>query len=93
MSSNDEAKDLELEAITLSTATVSLPPLKLGDKGSAVRLLQKILIAKQFLDKRLYDANFKQSTEQAVKKWQDAQKLSVSGKVDEETWKNLTDHI
>lgn len=62
-------------------------------KGTSVLLCQEILRSRNITDdsgKQLaLDSQWGKSTEQAVKKYQTARKLSVTGVVDYETWRDM----
>lgn len=87
-----QTKITEAEAVA-TVATVNLPTAKLGDKGSAVRILQRILIASCYLDSTHYNAVFDQYTLKAIKAFQTDHSLAVDGIVGAQTWYKLTDHI
>ncbi len=88
-----EVESLKAEATVMATKTVILPEVKLGDHGSAVRLLQRILIANCFLNNSNYNATFDQATKQAVKNYQADYGLTVDGIVGAQTWFQLTSNI
>lgn len=78
-------------------AALSRPTIARDSFGSAVRELQKILTSVAKLEDNLLfnpkgiDGDFGQNTENAVKAFQKARGLPVSGTVDEKTWKALVD--
>lgn len=83
---------------TNATYHRDLPLLKdKGYQGESVRLLQKLLIAIEYLD--LADATYNSDTIEAVKKFQadhedeNGKPLLVDGQVGNKTWHVLMDHI
>lgn len=73
------------------TCSVTLPILRNGDKGSAVRSMQ-ILLAENGHKGRMNEnayGSFGSKTENALKSYQVAVGLPVSGECDEETWTKL----
>jgi peptidoglycan hydrolase-like protein with peptidoglycan-binding domain len=88
-----EVESLKPEATVMATTTVILPEAKLGDHGSAVRLLQRILIANCFLNNSNFNATFDQATKQAVRNFQANYGLTVDGIVGPQSWFQLTNNI
>ena len=83
---------------TSATYRWDLPLIKdKGYQGESVRLLQKLLIAIEYLDAA--DATYNAETIEAVKKFQadhedaDGKPLVVDGQVGNKTWHVLMDHI
>ena len=73
------------------TCSVTLPILRNGDKGSAVRSMQILLAEnghKGEMNEKAY-GSFGGKTENALKSYQEAVGLPVSGECDEETWTKL----
>ena len=82
-------------------ALPSLPKLKFGSQGKAVRFLQFLLseyigqddvhILKQYIGKDVVviDGNFKAVTERLVKEFQAQNSLKADGIVDKKTWQTL----
>jgi hypothetical protein len=68
--------------------TFGLNPLTQGSKGSDVMEVQKRLAGYGFYD-GAYDGNYGQQTQQAVKAFQKAKGLNVTGNVDEATYEAL----
>lgn len=87
-----EEKPEEIAAVA-PTATRILPPCALGDNGSAVRMLQRILIANCYLTSASYTSYFNAATKNAVKNFQADHGLTVDGIVGPQTWLRLTDHV
>jgi D-alanyl-D-alanine carboxypeptidase (penicillin-binding protein 5/6) len=76
------------EQAAVETAEANSQALKLGANGSLVETLQRTLNAR--INAQLsVDGDFGPATEQAVRRFQTEQQLSVSGVVDAETWKKL----
>jgi peptidoglycan hydrolase-like protein with peptidoglycan-binding domain len=65
------------------------PTLSLNDKGEAVRFLQQLLLSSGFLTSEDFNAEFKASTQQAVRTFQDENNLRVDGIVGAQTWDAL----
>ena len=88
---NDVSKEIGNVVITVPTpidvSNTSLPTLKRGDKGDAVRGLQNKLISKGY--KLTVDGDFGISVESTVKDFQQKNKLSPDGIVGQNTWKLL----
>jgi hypothetical protein len=73
------------------TCSVELPILRSGDNGDAVRAMQ-ILLAENGYKGRMNEnafGSFGSKTENALKSYQKAVGLSVSGECDKETWTKL----
>lgn len=64
-----------------------LKTVKLGSDGGGVYLLQRLLVGKGY--KLDCDGNFGGQTEQCVRAYQQANNLTVDGKVGQKTWKVL----
>jgi peptidoglycan hydrolase-like protein with peptidoglycan-binding domain len=71
----------------------TLPTLQQGDRGVAVKLLQKILIEVYGYENVIYNALYQEPTEAAVKEFQQKQGLYVDGVVGPVTWENLAENI
>lgn len=70
--------------------TVTLPVLRRGDKGAAVKVLQKLLIANGYsCGKYGADGDFGSATEQALRSYQKANGLAVDGICGHATWSKL----
>lgn len=73
--------------------TVTLPVLKKGSKGEAVKTLQRLLNALGFTDATekalVVDGSFGSATLYALKAYQNAKRLEVDGICGAETWKNI----
>lgn len=69
-----------------ATASKELPVLRKGDTGSAVKLLQNLLIFLGYFDKDLRTGNFLDQTELAVKNFQSEYNLQADGIVGAKTW-------
>jgi N-acetyl-anhydromuramyl-L-alanine amidase AmpD len=67
---------------------INLPTLQRGSTGEAVRFLQQMLIAFGFLDNDSFNAEFKTTTEQAVKQFKKEilKQSKPNGIVDRDTW-------
>ena len=73
----------------LQTTTVNrLPTLRFGDRGSAVRVLQQLLVSKGY--PITIDGDFGVLTETAVKAFQSRRGLTVDGIVGSRTWRALS---
>ena len=68
------------------TGSKELPILRKGDTGTAVKLLQNLLIALGYFDKDLRTGNFLDQTEQAVRNFQNEYNLQADGIVCAKTW-------
>jgi hypothetical protein len=91
-------ENLLMTTSTSATYRWDLPLIKdKGYQGESVRLLQKLLIAINYLDSA--DAIYNAETIEAVKKFQadheeeDGKPLVVDGQVGNKTWHVLMDHI
>lgn len=71
--------------------TFKLPSLGQGSSGSVVRVLQQLLNFKGF--SLTVDGEFSSTTEDAVKKFQQMNDLTVDGIVDAKTWYHLSSGI
>lgn len=73
--------------------TVSLPILKKGSKGEAVKTLQRLLNALGFTDATekalVVDGSFGTATLYALKSYQNAKRLEIDGICGAETWKTI----
>ena len=78
---------------TAASVTVSLPILKKGSKGEAVKTLQRLLNALGFTDATekalVVDGSFGTATLYALKAYQNAKRLEVDGICGAETWKSI----
>lgn len=78
---------------TAASVTVSLPILKKGSKGEAVKTLQRLLNALGFTDATekalVVDGSFGTATLYALKAFQNTERLEVDGICGAETWKNI----
>lgn len=76
-----------------ASVTVSLPILKKGSKGEAVKTLQRLLNALGFTDATekalVVDGSFGAATLYALKSYQNAKRLEVDGICGAETWKSI----
>ena len=77
----------------VASVTVSLPILKKGSKGEAVKTLQRLLNALGFTDATekalVVDGSFGTATLYALKACQNAKKLEVDGVCGAATWGSL----
>ncbi|MUG93413.1 peptidoglycan-binding protein [Scytonema sp. UIC 10036] len=76
-----------------SITQTTLPTLKNGNSGVAVKILQRLLMFQSISVPRLFlkiDGNFGQATEAAVKDFQKSRGLSVDGVVGLKTWQELS---
>ena len=74
-----------------STGKQTLPTLREGDKGDAVRYLQTLLLDRGYdLGKWGADGDFGKQTEKAVKQFQKDWNLKQDGVVGSDTWRMLT---
>lgn len=78
----------QFQPITLKATAASLPTLRFGASGDAVRVLQKLLLSNGYSVR--VDGNFAALTETAVKAFQDQRNLTVDGIVGSRTWRELT---
>lgn len=74
-----------------TTINISMPTLKVGTSGEAVRFLQQVLIALGY--QIPFDAVFGIKTQKAVEKFQKSHGLVVDGIVGLKTWRALGDAI
>ena len=76
-----------------TTCKVTLKILKKGDNNSQIKAVQRILVSLKYKGKDKsnlkIDGDYGANTEYAVKAFQKAKKLTVTGKVDANTWKAL----
>ncbi len=77
-----------VESLAPAAATDDDPQLHVGSAGKLVEALQRTLNARLELDLSV-DGDFGPATEAAVKQFQTARGLAVTGRVDADTWKNL----
>jgi peptidoglycan hydrolase-like protein with peptidoglycan-binding domain len=70
-----------------ATANASLPNLRFGDSGDAVRVLQRLLLNNRYAVK--VDGVFGALTETAVKAFQSQRNLKTDGIVGQRTWRDL----
>ncbi|WP_414586362.1 peptidoglycan-binding domain-containing protein [Scytonema sp. PCC 10023] len=66
-----------------------LPTLKKDDKGEAVRLLQQMLLALNYISNDSFDGNFSQDIDTAVRNFQAAANIRTDGEVGANTWGKL----
>jgi peptidoglycan hydrolase-like protein with peptidoglycan-binding domain len=66
-----------------------LPVLKRGDKGEAIRFLQQMLLALNYISNDSFDANFSQEIDDAVREFQKVANIRVDGEVGSNTWGKL----
>lgn len=69
-----------------ATTNKELPVIQKGDTGGAVKLLQNILIALDYLDIDSPTGKFQQQTDEAVRSFQEENDLKVDGIVGPKTW-------
>jgi peptidoglycan hydrolase-like protein with peptidoglycan-binding domain len=69
------------------------PTLSLNDKGEAVRFLQQLLLSFGLLTNQDFNAEFKASTQAAVRTFQINNSLSVDGIVGANTWDALMSQV
>ncbi len=69
-----------------ATTSKELPVIRKGDTGGAVKLLQNILIALDYLDSDSPTTNFQEQTDEAVRNFQEENDLKVDGIVGPKTW-------
>ncbi len=73
-----------------SDVNISLPTVRKGDSGNAVKILQLVLVAYEYnIGKYGADGDFGSDTESAVKQFQKNSGISVDGIVGENTWSEL----
>lgn len=70
-----------------ATSNPTLPNLRFGDSGDAVRVLQRLLLNNRYAVK--LDGTFGAVTETAVKAFQTQRNLSPDGVVGSRTWREL----
>jgi len=80
--------NLQLPMIFQATSVNRLPTLRFGDRGSAVRVLQRLLVSKRYPIR--IDGDFGVLTETAVKAFQSRRGLTVDGIVGPRTWRALS---
>ncbi|MFN6578467.1 MAG: peptidoglycan-binding domain-containing protein [Aulosira sp. ZfuVER01] len=73
---------------TSASTNLSLPNLRFGDSGDAVRVLQRLLLINRYSIK--VDGVFGALTETAVKAFQNQRNLKADGVVGTRTWRELT---
>ncbi|WP_017314943.1 peptidoglycan-binding domain-containing protein [Mastigocladopsis repens] len=69
-----------------ATTNKELPVIRKGETGGAVKLLQNILIALDYLDSDSRTGNFQEQTDEAVRNFQEENNLTVDGIVGPKTW-------
>ncbi len=83
--------------MTTQLTTVTLPTLQNGDSGSAVKLLQRLLIAQGYGGAMSFhmkaDGVFGDQTESYVKAFQKIKGLDADGIVGKNTWDAISDGI
>ena len=84
----EENINRELPMILQATSVNRLPTLRFGDRGSAVRVLQRLLVSKGYPIK--IDGDFGVLTETAVKAFQSRRGLTTDGIVGSRTWRALS---
>lgn len=85
-----QAKRSTFGGATATTVKIELNELRKGAKGEQVKTLQRLLIAMGYdLGKDGADGIFGDTTEKAVKAFQNARKLGADGVVDKNTWSEL----
>lgn len=73
-----------------SDVNISLPTVRKGDSGNAVKILQLVLVAYEYnIGKYGADGDFGSDTESAVRQFQKNSGISVDGIVGKDTWKKL----
>ena len=73
-----------------SDVNISLPTVRKGDSGNAVKILQAFLVAYEYnIGKYGADGDFGSDTESAVRQFQKNSGISVDGIVGKDTWKKL----
>lgn len=70
-----------------ATSNPTLPNLRFGDSGDAVRVLQRLLLNNRYAVR--LDGTFGAVTETAVKAFQNQRNLSADGVVGSRTWREL----
>ena len=84
----EESTNRQLPMILQATAVNRLPTLRFGDRGSAVRVLQRLLTSKGYPIST--DGDFGVLTETAVKAFQSRKGLVSDGIVGSRTWRALS---
>ena len=78
------------EVVVTKTITVELPVLKKGAKGDTVKVMQTLLMSKQYnLGGYGSDGSFGGATEKALKAYQEANGLEPDGSCGRKTWSKL----
>ena len=73
-----------------SDVSISLPTVRKGDSGNAVKILQAFLVAYEYsIGISGIDGDFGFDTESAVRKFQKNSKIEVDGIVGKDTWSKL----
>ena len=73
-----------------SDVNISLPTVRKGDSGNAVKILQLVLVAYEYnIGKYGADGDFGSDTESAVRQFQKNSKIEVDGIVGKDTWSEL----
>ena len=73
-----------------SDVNISLPTVRNGDSGNAVKILQLVLVAYEYnIGKYGADGDFGSDTESAVRQFQKNSGISVDGIVGNDTWSEL----
>lgn len=73
-----------------SDVDISLPTVRKGDSGTAVKILQLALVAYEYnIGKYGADGDFGSDTESAVRQFQKKSKIEVDGIVGKDTWSEL----
>ena len=73
-----------------SDVNISLPTVRKGDSGNAVKILQLVLVAYEYnIGKYGADGDFGSDTESAVRQFQKNSGISVDGIVGNDTWSEL----
>lgn len=73
-----------------SSVDVSLPTVRKGDSGNAVKILQAFLVAYEYnIGKYGIDGDFGFDTESAVKRFQKRSGIAIDGIVGKDTWSEL----
>ncbi len=79
---------IKVAAVSSGFTGQSLPTLRFGTSGTAVRVLQRLLISKGYAIR--VDGSFGPLTETAVKAFQNQRRVGVDGIVGPLTWQQLT---
>lgn len=79
---------ITVAAVSSSFTGQSLPTLRFGTSGTAVRVLQRLLVSKGYAIR--VDGSFGPLTETAVKAFQNRRRVGVDGVVGPVTWQQLT---